>query len=159
MAKTSTYSRWVSVKATLTVQTDEPGLPGVEVPLVASQNLPPRLTWVSPSADDIVGPGSELVVAVEDENDTFDDLVVRWSSDVDGTVAVGFGDETGQARAVWGEATGGDHTLTATVTDTCGATSSADVSICQRVRLSKGPACLRLHRRLSSAMGKSTRTA
>lgn len=119
-------------EATLTIETDIVGEAPIVVPLSATQNAPPTLAWVSPSDDDIVLPGAELIVAVDDAHDPVEDLVVRWSSNVDGTVGVGFGGENGQSATTWAEATGGDHVLTASVTDTCGTTASADVSICRQ---------------------------
>ncbi len=119
-------------EATLTVETHAPDAPVATVPLSAIPNSAPSVGWVSPADDDIVLPGDELVVEILDADDPADELVVRWSSDVDGTVGVGFGDEHGQSATTWVEATGGDHVLTATVTDTCGTASSADVSICRQ---------------------------
>lgn len=118
--------------ATLTILTDNAEDPTIEVPLSASQNGTPTISWVSPSEGDAVPPGAELIVQLEDADDPLDELVVRWTSDVDGTVGVGFGDENGQSRTVWAEATGGDHVLTATVTDTCGINGSATLSVCRQ---------------------------
>ncbi|MFK7931151.1 MAG: hypothetical protein AB8H79_23405 [Myxococcota bacterium] len=118
--------------ASLTIETNEPGVPAVVVPLTATQSAAPSIAWVSPANDEIVPPGAELVVQVQDADDPVEELVVRWSSDVDGTVGVGFGDEAGQSASVWGEGTAGDHVLTATVTDSCGTTDFAEVSVCRQ---------------------------
>ncbi len=119
-------------EATLSVKTHAPDTPEATVALSATQNAAPSISWVSPADGDTLLPGDELIVEIQDAHDPAEDLVVRWSSDVDGTVGVGFGDDDSQSATTWLEATGGDHLLTASVTDTCGTAASADVSICRQ---------------------------
>ena len=66
------------------------------------------------------------------DRDALDDLFVAWSSDVDGSIDLAFADPTGLASIDWPDGTAGDHVLTATVTDTCGAETSVDRAVCRQ---------------------------
>ena len=48
-------------------------------------------------------------------------LVVEWSSDVDGPIGLAYSDADGRASMEWSPTVPGDHQVSATVVDTCGA--------------------------------------
>jgi hypothetical protein len=82
---------------------------------------PPELIVVEPSAGDTFNEGEDAILSavVSDGEDVAGDLVVRWESDVDGVLAEGPPDSTGQS-AVVASLSPGAHVLTVTVTDTAG---------------------------------------
>ena len=51
---------------------------------------------------------------------------------MDGPIDWAFADETGLVSVAWPDGTSGDHVLTATVTDTCGAETSMDRTVCRQ---------------------------
>lgn len=118
--------------ARLVVTSDDPKGRIRAVPLVGNANEAPDIQWVSHVDGDVVDPGEQLVVAVEDSHDASAELVVSWSSDVDGAVGIAYGDEEGRSAMTWDEGTGGEHTLKATVTDTCGTASSVEIEVCRQ---------------------------
>ncbi len=118
--------------ATLYVETSDPALPTVVVPAEATGDTPPSIVITSPSDGQVlpVG-GSVLSASVLDDNEPADGLEVSWESDVDGVFAVDFADGSGTAQALWTGHTPGRHTVTATVEDSCGNRSEAEVGFCQ----------------------------
>lgn len=118
--------------AALLVSSNDPDTPVHSISLVGTGNEAPSLRWVSPGSAAAVDPGSALVVEVSDPQDDPDELVVAWYSDVDGVIDAAIPNDAGQTSVEWGEATGGDHVLTATVTDTCGATTSVELGVCRQ---------------------------
>lgn len=118
--------------AVLRVRSDDPDRPRQTVALVGGANDAPTITWLSPSADGVVQPGELLHVAVEDSHDAPEDLVVAWSSSADGAIDLAQADDQGEASTTWDAGSPGDQTLTATVTDSCGATGSASLEVCRQ---------------------------
>ena len=119
-------------EARLQVGSDDPEAPLQTVTLEGTPNDPPVLSWVSPPEGAAVDPGAPLVVEVSDAQDDPTALVVSWSSDVDGAVGAGIPDDLGEAQVTWGDATGGDHRLSATVTDACGASTTVERGVCRQ---------------------------
>lgn len=119
-------------EARLQVGSDDPEAPTQTVSLEGLANVPPVLAWVSPEEGAVVEPGDPLVVDVSDAQDDPTDLVVSWNSDVDGVVGAGIPDALGQAEVAWVDATGGNHRLSATVTDACGASTTVERSVCRQ---------------------------
>lgn len=122
--------------AELIVTSDDPDTPELSIPLEADADNPPGLS--------IDGPGSGVVVeelatlaleaTVWDDEDAAEDLTVSWSSDVDGVVGDGVVFTDGASVLEWlaEQRSPGSHTLTASVTDSCGQTTTATVPICQQ---------------------------
>ncbi len=122
--------------AELVVTSDDPDTPELSIPLDADADNPPGLT--------ISGPGSGVVVEEEatlmlealvwDDEDAAETLMVSWSSDVDGAVGDGAVFTDGASALEWlaAQRSAGGHTLTASVTDSCGQTATATVPICQQ---------------------------
>ena len=119
-------------EARLRVASDDPEALVQDILLAGTPNAPPALAWVSPAEGAAVDPGELLVVEVSDGQDAPIDLVVSWSSDVDGALGAGIPDDLGQTGVAWGEATGGDHRLSATVTDSCGASTTVERGVCRQ---------------------------
>ena len=119
-------------EALLHIDSDNLEVSRMTVPLSGLSNGVPLVEWVSPGNEGIVEPGDSLVVSVSDDADESTELFVSWSSDVDGAVGVSSGGADGQSAIRWEEATGGQHVLTATVTDSCGASSEATVEVCRQ---------------------------
>jgi len=118
--------------ARLVVTSDDPEGSVTTVHLLGTANDPPTIVWTSHADNDVVEPGEALVVDIEDTHDAAEDLVVAWSSNLDGALSIAYGDAEGQATTTWDDATGGEHTLVATVTDTCGASASAEIEVCRQ---------------------------
>lgn len=120
-------------EATLTVVSDGEDAV-IEVPLAAIADNAPEIALVSPDDSDILdNTDVELQVNVSDVEDDASELYVSWSSDVDGRLDGDFAESDGSSSVTWtGTKTGGDHTLTATVVDTCGNEATLDVQICQQ---------------------------
>ena len=118
--------------ATLLVKSDDPEGGRKVVPLMGAANEDPTIAWVSHANGGIIDPGERLVVSVEDDVDQPSDLVVSWSSDIDGAVGFANGDQDGQSSIFWDEGSGGPHLLTAEVTDSCGASTSSTVEVCRQ---------------------------
>lgn len=118
----------------LRVESDDPVQPVLEVPLTAWEDQPPEILVLDPATNDILEVGSALLAAsVGDEEDASEDLVVTWTSDIDGQLATGVANSSGESNLSWpAPRTEGDHLLTATVTDTCGNEASVEIGVCQQ---------------------------
>lgn len=121
--------------AELVIESDAEDATTVTVPLSASQDQAPQLDATDlPDGEIIaVGEARTFEIGVSDPETTSTDLAVQWSSDVDGTFATGTGTIDDLASHAWDGVgtTSGTHSITATVTDTCGQTDSATFTICQ----------------------------
>lgn len=122
-------------EATLFVESDDADEPSVAVPARSVADLPPSVTLLSPTADQILAVDAVggLLAQVEDDRTAPTDLVVTWESDVDGPLAGGTVDASGLATQPWDAAmqSPGAHTFTVSVTDACDQTVTAEVSACQ----------------------------
>ncbi|MFN7142444.1 MAG: lectin-like domain-containing protein [Myxococcota bacterium] len=121
--------------AVLTIVTDDPAKPEIEVPLSVTADAPPTATIRSP-ADGEVLPGSGAATfagTVSDDVDAPEALTVAWASDVDGVLGTGPAAATGETTVSWDPAarTAGTHLVTLTATDSCGQTAESFISVCQ----------------------------
>jgi hypothetical protein len=121
--------------AVLTVVTDDPYDPEIDVPLSVAADQPPTATIVDP-VDGAVLPGDAIAAlagVVTDDVDAPDALTVTWASNVDGTLAALPPDTSGATTAPWDPAarTAGSHYVTLDVVDSCGQTAQDFVQLCQ----------------------------
>jgi hypothetical protein len=116
----------------LTIVSDDPDTPRVEVPLSATLDEPPTIAWVTPVEGEIfpVGATTELAVTVTDDQPG---AVVSWESDVDGALGTAVVGVDGRASVAWNAAdhTSGPHALVASVVDACGHADAGAVTVCQ----------------------------
>jgi hypothetical protein len=122
--------------AELRVTSDDPDTPELSIPLEAVADSPPSLTIDSPASGVVVEELATLLLeaTVTDAEDDLESLTVSWSSDVDGGIGDGPVLSSGASVLEWLSElrSPGGHTLTATVTDSCGQSASATVPICQQ---------------------------
>lgn len=118
--------------ATLEVASDDPDGLLRRVPLVGTPNEAPQIVWVSPSPDAVLEAGTTLSVEVVDPDGSTDGLVVDWHSSVDGPAGLAYVEADGSSSIEWAASAPGDHLLTATVTDSCGAPATATLGVCQQ---------------------------
>ncbi len=120
--------------ATLTVVSDDGD---VEVSLSATPNRPPDVEIAAPTSGEVIDEGVDLklIAVVSDDTDAPEDLVVIWTSDVDGTVGTATADSVGVAQLTWQAAsrTAGAHDLSVRVVDSCGNAVSEELPICQQL--------------------------
>ena len=120
---------------TMVIHSNDPDVPARTVPLRVEQDAPPSVSLISPGVGDVISPGAFAVfeAAVSDDRDAANDLVVTWSSDVDGEVASLPAAPDGIASLAWNSEarSSGDHTICVDVTDSCGQTASTCTTICQ----------------------------
>ncbi len=119
----------------LTVVTDDPETPRIDVPLNVVADAPPTATILDP-ADGTVLPGDAtetLTGLVTDDLDLPEALTVAWASSVDGPLSAIPTSASGETSAPWEPSvrTAGTHVVTLEVTDSCGQTASTFVGICQ----------------------------
>lgn len=88
---------------------------------------PPDISIDSPAPSEVVNEGASLSFAalVSDVEDPSDNLSVAWESDLDGVLHTAYADSSGVAAFSESALSRGEHTLTATVTDTSGLSSRA----------------------------------
>ncbi|MEL6181344.1 MAG: Ig-like domain-containing protein, partial [Myxococcota bacterium] len=98
-------------------------------PDTAVENQPPTVMLLSPTDGTMVrvGVDVEFEAQVSDDRDAPDSLTVSLSSDRDGAIAVEGPDATGRVTATSATLSEGVHTISATVTDTEGASISGTV--------------------------------
>ena len=122
--------------AVLVITSDDPDTPELSILLEAEADAPPSLIIEGPVSGTVVAEQADLLLEalVSDREDAPADLLVRWSSDVDGVVGEGVTDIDGWSLLDWAASgrTAGSHTLTASVTDSCGQTATATVPVCQQ---------------------------
>ena len=121
-------------EATLLIASTDPDEPTVTVPLSATGDSAPGVEITAPAHGDVLEAGDVALEAlVTDAEDALDLLTVAWSSSVDGVVATDPPDAAGVAAATWADGRSeGPHVLTATVTDSCGNSASAEINVCQQ---------------------------
>ena len=119
----------------MVIHSNDPDVPAREVPLRVEQDEPPSVSLLSPGVGDVISPGALAVfeAAVSDDRDAANDLMVTWSSDVDGEVSSLPAALDGIASLAWNSEarSSGDHTICVDVTDSCGQTASTCTTICQ----------------------------
>ncbi|MCO4745109.1 MAG: hypothetical protein KC912_09990 [Proteobacteria bacterium] len=118
----------------LAIETTDSETPRVEVPLQSVVGAPPQVTVVEPADGTTmtVGRTADLVAQVVDIDQDPTDLIVSWSSDIDGVLGTAPVDATGRSEFGWTPRgrSPGPHTLTATVDHPCDA-GTATVDVCQ----------------------------
>jgi hypothetical protein len=123
-------------EAVLTVLTDDPDTPLLDIPLFASADQPPSIRFVDP-VDGVVLPDDlsvNVVVAAEDDVDDPESILVEIDSDQAGPIGFAMADGDGIATIPWPapRTPTGTHQLTAATTDSCGATATAVIDVCQQ---------------------------
>lgn len=83
---------------------------------------PPTLTLLEPADGDIVAAGVDVrfSATVSDSEDVPTDLLIDWTSDIDGTLSAAGADSTGSVSFRTSALSVGDHAISVTVTDTDG---------------------------------------
>ncbi len=121
--------------ATLLVESDDPDEPELAIPLLGSADQAPTVSIDSPVDGDVLDPGAltTFLATVGDDADSPDALTLSWSSDVSGVLGTSPADSAGQAALSWDASllASGAHTVTLSVTDSCGYTSTDTVTVCQ----------------------------
>lgn len=121
--------------ATLTVHTDDPDSPEIDVALLAVLDAPPTATIAAPVDGDVLAGDATVPFAglVADDADPAETLMVTWSSDLDGVVGTGPATAAGDTSLTWDPAvrTAGSHRVTLSATDSCGQVATDVVTICQ----------------------------
>ena len=117
------------------VVSDDPDTPLLTIPLSVAADVAPSVAITTPTDADVLGVGAITVfeASLSDDADSLNELTVTWESDVDGVVSTDSADTSGLSQLDW-DASGvssGSHTVTVTVTDTCGNSASDSVTICQ----------------------------
>ncbi len=122
--------------AELVVRSDDPNRPAVVVPLELSVESGPSLQIVSPSHNDILDIGVDVVLEalVTDDLDAAADVQLSWSSNQDGALGNPVSDAAGFSEWTWASAdrSPGPQQLTLAGIDSCGNTSSTDITVCQQ---------------------------
>ena len=121
--------------ATLTFETNDPDTSNLVVPLSSVDDSTPTLSIISPDDHATLKPGTTTLVSCEvsDDADAPKEVTVSWSSDIEGVLSNDIADNQGVASFLW-DATNfdaGQHTITATATDTCGNTATDTITFCQ----------------------------
>ncbi len=126
---------------TVSIHSDDPDEPVVEVPLDTAEDTPPVVSLILPPAG-VTLPQAvpiEIHARVSDEETPAEELEVEWTSDRDGYVANTPPDEDGEAIGEWRWPRSDSwHDLTVTVTDSCGQEASSTVSVCQQKGYDEG---------------------
>lgn len=121
---------------TLTVTSDDPDTPTWDVALEATPDQVPWVVIQAPTDATVMDNGVdvELVAEVGDDVDAVEDLVVTWTSNLDGVLGVGPVNKFGISHLTWTDTprTEGDHALTVQVEDSCGGTSGDELGVCQQ---------------------------
>lgn len=119
----------------LTILSDDPTSPTLEVPLASDANAPPVLTFLAPTDGSVlpVSATTELIATLEDDRDAPESITLSWASDVEGVLSTDPASTSGLARYEWDAATraSGAHLVTLTGTDSCGASAEVQVNLCQ----------------------------
>jgi hypothetical protein len=119
----------------LTILSDDPSAPTLEVPLASDANAPPVLTFLAPTDGSVlpVSATTELIATLEDDRDAPESITLSWASDVEGVLSTDPASTSGLARYEWDAATraSGAHLVTLTGTDSCGASAEVQVNLCQ----------------------------
>lgn len=127
--------RAVDGAATLTITTDDADEPTITVPLAAAVNTPPDALILSPSEEEFLEPDQEVVMeaVVDDDQSPPEDLVVTWTSELTGEVAVTTPDADGRVETPWpaAERAAGPQVLGISVLDPCDVVGTNTVFFCQ----------------------------
>jgi subtilisin len=91
----------------------------------------PTVSWVNPADGDTVSDSVAVQISASDAEDSDDSLTVEWSVDGGTAQTATYDSTSGYYEASW-DSTGvsdGDHTLSATATDSAGNTSSSSITV------------------------------
>lgn len=121
---------------TLTVESDDPDTPSWDVPLTGTVDQAPWAVILGPPDGTVMDNSADvaLIAEVGDDVDPVEDLVVTWTSDVDGALGQATVTKAGVSQLTWPAAsrTQGDQALSVQVQDSCGGTSGDELGVCQQ---------------------------
>ncbi len=121
---------------TLTITSDDPDTPTWELALEATPDQVPWVVIQEPTDATVMDNGTDvdLIAEVGDDVDDAEDLLVTWTSDLDGNLGLATVDPLGNSTLTWADSprTEGDHLLTVAVEDSCGGSSGDELGVCQQ---------------------------
>ncbi len=108
-------------EVTVSVTDSEGSTTELRLTVTVEDDLPPTVLFVAPEVDDVLVAGDDIEIAVDvgDDRDGLDTLVVSLSSDLAGDLETVGPDLAGRVTASV-DLGSGEHTLTASVTDSAG---------------------------------------
>ncbi|MFD1644280.1 S8 family serine peptidase [Haloarchaeobius litoreus] len=91
----------------------------------------PSVSWANPADGDTVSDSVTLQISASDAEDGDDSLAVEWSVDGGTAQSASYNSTSGYYEASWDSTavSDGDHTLSATATDSAGNTSSSSITV------------------------------
>lgn len=131
---TALHITGTSGPGSLYVVTDDPDEGTVTVPLTFEVNAAPTVSIDAPTAGTVFPDDADvtLVGTVGDDLDAPDALALAWSSTQAGTLSTAPADASGATSVTWSARDAGPHTLSLTATDSCGASTTATLDVCQQ---------------------------
>lgn len=121
--------------AMLVLESDDADTPELSIPLHATANTAPVTMISSPTAAQVWVEGEDVLLDgfVQDEADPPESLSISWASSAVGVLSTAAASVDGTTTYAWPTADRptGHQTITLTATDSCGATSTATVDVCQ----------------------------
>jgi hypothetical protein len=120
--------------ATLSLFSNDPVEPRKDVELIVTPDQPPSSSITSPYSGAVLAVGGTVLIGqVGDDVDSPGNLVVGWSSDLDGALTGSPPGADGSVAVEWSsERSAGVHNVTLSVTDTCGNQTDSSLSFCQQ---------------------------
>lgn len=122
-------------EGTLRIYSNDPDEAAVDVPLSSVANTAPTIEWLAPSSGTTLPVGGTTLFQayVADDLDAPEALGESWSSDVDGNLSTDAAGSDGVATMSWEAAahSSGNQTVTLSTTDSCGATTTSSIGVCQ----------------------------
>lgn len=123
-----------SGEGTAHIKTDDPANPVFHIPLSGTLNTPPVVTVLTPASGEVLSSSPmDFTASVSDDKDPPETILLRWESDVDGLLGADPAGTDGVAHYLWDPAvrSPGNHTVTLSASDSCGAQSPTQVVFCQ----------------------------
>lgn len=121
-------------EGTLVIASNDPQNPQTRVPLAVFENQPPILDILSPTDGDVIDLfPTEMIGNISDDMDLAEYILLQWRSSIDGVFSIESSDTTGHTVAQWVPYhTPGQHLIQLMASDSCGATATDIIGICQR---------------------------
>ena len=120
-------------EAVLTIESNDPIRPSVEIPLSAKDNEPPAIELLVPNNNSILSGGEMFRARISDDVDIAPYLLTQWFSSVDGSFGNLGTDADGYLEGYWNtNHTAGDHIIGVIAMDSCGAETTTTLEICHQ---------------------------